>query len=485
MSRSVRLWIGLVVVSLLAATVPAVTLGAPPNNDAFSAATTIGSLPFAADPALTEATVEPDEPGSCQSPPAASVWYSYHAGSSGFVRVALEGETKWLVRVAVFRVDGAGITGLTEVFCTPTDLTDFLFEASVGTTYAIQLATANPDSAAAHLDISAPTPPANDAFARATRITSVPFTADTEDLTAAGVEPNEPTDCLAGDRTAWYDFVAPADATVNLTYEAAGVAQLAVFQGDAIDQLTLLDCGPLSGEGRVSLSVHNGSTYHLRMSLAENFAFQYGVRLDIAAAPPPTSFFHWVPSSPIPGEDVRFVDDSEDVAGIGIVSWHWRFNDGSTADGPSATHRYRKDGAYPVNLDIRTADGRTAALTRSVVVKTHDVRIDRFAVPTSVKVGRTFKISLDVSSRHDAEQVVILLYRTGPTGEVEVAVVGGSVPKAGRGRRATFVFQDRLTAADAASGSVTYRVVVELFDEGRDIDPSNNAASSPPVKVKR
>ncbi len=484
MSRSLRLWIGLVVLALLAASVPAVTLGAPPSNDAFSAATTIGSLPYATDPALTEATVEPGEPGSCQSPPAASVWYAYHAGSSGFIRVALDGEAKWLVRVAVFRVDGPGFTGLTEVFCTPTDLTDFLFEASVGTTYAIQLATAYPESAAAHLDISAPAPPANDAYARATRITSVPFAGDAEDLTAAGVEPNEPTDCLAGDRTAWYDFVAPDDATVNLTYDAAAVAELAIFQGDAIDQLTLIDCGPLSGEGRVSLAVHRGSTYHLRMSLADSAVFQYGVRLDIAAAPPPLIFFHWVPSSPVPGEDVRFVDDSEDVAGVGIVSWHWRFHDGSTADGPSATYRYRKDGAYPVTLDIRTGDGRTASLTRSVLVRTHDVRIDRFAVPASVKVGRTFKVSLDVSSRHDAEQVVVFLYRTGSNGEVVVAVVGGTVPKAGHGRKATFVIQDRLTAADGAGGSVTYRVVVKLFDEGRDIDPANNTATSPPVKVK-
>ncbi len=461
-----------------------VTSAAAPGNDGFASAAQVGSLPFGDDPALAEATLEAGEPGDCQGSPTASVWYSYHAGSTGPVRVALSGEFAPLIQIAVYRADGPGFAGLTELYCTISDQTDMLFSAASGSTYDIQLATTRPDLAAAHLVVSAPAPPPNDDFDQAAGIGSLPYNGAELDLTAAGTQPGEPTDCLAGDRTVWYDFVAPADATLIETYDASAEAQLAVFSGTTLGGLTLLDCGPPSSEQRLMLAVHKGNTYHLRLSLAENppWSPAYVAQLDVALPPSPTVMFFWSPSSPIPAEDVQFTDASDDL--IGIDEWHWRFDDGSTADGPHATHRYLRDGTYPVTLVVGTSDGRTASLTRNVLVKTHDVRIVRFKVPGSVKVGRTFEITLDVVSRRYREQVVVLLYRSGPTGEVEIAAVGGTIPRAGDGRRAQFVFNDRLTVSDAANGTVSYRVVVDLSDEGRDITPANNTATSPPVRVR-
>lgn len=460
-----------------------VALAAAPTNDDLAAATGIGTLPFAADPVLLDATIEPGEPGDCQGTPTSSIWYSYTPSTTGQVRVTLDGEFGALIQIAVFRDDGPGVSGLTQLSCSWSDVTDILFEAVGGLHYYVQLATTRPDLAAAHLAITIPAPPGNDGFASATRISSLPFAAEREDLTAASLELGEPTDCRIGDRTVWFDYVAPADGSLSGTYQASSNAQLAVFTGGTLSGLTLIDCYEPTGETRFALAVRQGETYHLRMSVAESPFFQYGVSLDLREAPAPYVDFRWSPGYPVAGEEIRFADDSSDTAGFAIDGWHWQFDDGTTAEGQVVFRHYARNGDYPVTLTIHTTDGRKASLTKTVHVESHDIRISRFRVPRVGIVGRLARIEVRVTSRFGPESGLVLIYRSTSNGEVELAAVPVRIPRSGHGRHATVVVKDRISAEDAVAGTVTYRVVVRY--EMPDVDPSDNQATAPPMRVRR
>ncbi|MFM9008052.1 MAG: PKD domain-containing protein, partial [Bacteroidota bacterium] len=67
------------------------------------------------------------------------------------------------------------------------------------------------------------------------------------------------------------------------------------------------------------------------------------------------------------GAPVLFADSSLS-SGQAIVSWQWNFGDGSTASGSNASHSYASPGTYAVTLDVSTADGCFASVTRSINV---------------------------------------------------------------------------------------------------------------------
>lgn len=59
------------------------------------------------------------------------------------------------------------------------------------------------------------------------------------------------------------------------------------------------------------------------------------------------------------GEELRFNGSwSYDADGT-IVSWHWSFGDGTTANGTTVTHVYTKEGSYTVLLKVTDNDGAT------------------------------------------------------------------------------------------------------------------------------
>jgi hypothetical protein len=88
-------------------------------------------------------------------------------------------------------------------------------------------------------------PPANDAFADATPIGSLPFS-DFSDRTAAGMESGEPafTSCGFISHTIWYAFTPTQDTTVFAHGNAGGVNSfIAVYTGGSPGNLTEVGCG--------------------------------------------------------------------------------------------------------------------------------------------------------------------------------------------------------------------------------------------------
>jgi PKD repeat protein/FlaG/FlaF family flagellin (archaellin) len=53
-----------------------------------------------------------------------------------------------------------------------------------------------------------------------------------------------------------------------------------------------------------------------------------------------------------------------------IAAYDWTFGDGASANGESVSHAFSSPGTYDVTLTIRTADGTTRSVTRSVTVET-------------------------------------------------------------------------------------------------------------------
>jgi PKD repeat protein len=95
-------------------------------------------------------------------------------------------------------------------------------------------------------------------------------------------------------------------------------------------------------------------------------------RPDDACDLPPEASFAWEPESPLSGEQVRFVATVTDDDGPGGVSLRWDLDgDGELDDGtgPEVAHAYARPGTYAVRLRASDAEGESAEVTRSVVVR--------------------------------------------------------------------------------------------------------------------
>lgn len=69
------------------------------------------------------------------------------------------------------------------------------------------------------------------------------------------------------------------------------------------------------------------------------------------------------------GEEIRFNGSlSYDRDGT-IVSWHWSFGDGTTANGAVVTHAYTAAGSYTVALTVTDNDGATDTFTTIALIK--------------------------------------------------------------------------------------------------------------------
>lgn len=107
-------------------------------------------------------------------------------------------------------------------------------------------------------------------------------------------------------------------------------------------------------------------------------------RVTIRLAPPGvvippfdvTAGFHWVPTAPAVGDQVRFATVCRAAADTGCVrdprgvatGYRWSFGDGVVAAGREAIHAYEAAGAYVVSLTVSDDAGRTARASRSLTV---------------------------------------------------------------------------------------------------------------------
>jgi PKD repeat protein len=326
--------------------------------------------------------------------------------------------------------------------------------------------------------------PANDDFANATGIASLPFTAVAQ-LPLASVEPGEPTPCATPygpvSKTVWYSFTPTETQSITAGIGNTSVSPVvAAYTGNAVGNLTELGC--LVFGGSVTFRAQAGTTYHFLVGGL--FGQSGSVEFRLAVTPPPVASFFFFPGDPSIFDAIQFYDTSFDPGGLGIATRAWQFGDGGSGSDCCPTHRYAADGSYTIQLVVTTPDGRTASTSQPVLVRTHDVAITRFSAPNAASSGQTRQISVGVNSKRYAETVEVQLFKSVPGGYQSVGSLTQSVPVRAANRTTDFNFSYTFTAADAQLGKVTFRAVANLLG-ARDALSADNEAVAPTTKVNR
>ncbi len=474
---------GRAAVNLLAATSAALVVcltwtagawAAAPANDAFDAATPIAVLPFSDTLDMTDASVESGEPAFCFGN-VQSAWYSITPAESGTLAVDTIGSTV-SSQVTLYRAHSSGFGGLSFVGCNNFG-DQGTFEVEAGVKYYIQASTIFGSGGTVHVAVKTQLPPANDDFANATAIGSVPFFEAT-DQRGATTEDDEPTTCrgISSPSTTWYAFT-PAQSDSYVAGRTGFGGAVAVYSGSSLSNLTQISCDSQQTVFRADA----GTTYYLQNAgggFLDGFA-----QFSLSVAPQAQAQFFYFPSDPSIFDTVSFYDASHDLAGIASRSWN--LGDGFTSTSCCPAHRYAADGTYTAKLDIVTTDGRTASHSQPVPVKTHDVAITRMTVPAKGQVGRTKPIAVAVNNSRYAETVQVAILRSVPgQGFEEVGQVTQRLPARAARRSTTFSISYTFDEQDASLGKVTFQAVATILT-ARDAHPADNTVIAPSTKVPR
>jgi PKD repeat protein len=461
----------------------AITAVAAPANDNFATATVIspGSLPFSDSVSIDAATLEPGEPSGCYQI-GKSIWYAITPTANGVLRADIGSSTFFDRILYVYRQNGTGFSGLSTVACAGpyyNGLSGATFTVVAGSTYYLQAGGFYPTSTGTlNLSVQAIPPPANDDFANATRVGTLPFT-DTLDTSAATTQAGEPFACGPTGGTAWYVYTPTQSGSVTASGSAPFQVQLDAYRGTTLGSLSSVACN----YGRLTIHVDSGATYYFQVA-----AFMSGggpIQFQLVQTPPPIANLFFYPGDPSLFDTVQFYNASYDPAQVGFQSQAWTFGDGTSSTLAAATHRYMADGSYTVRLSVTTFDGRTASTSTGLTVKTHDVAISKLTAPEAASVGQTRAVTVGVSNSRYDETVQVQLYKSDPTSYNGFDLVGTltqSVPVQSGNRTIGFAFSYTFTSADATVGKVTFEAIATIVG-ARDAQPADNTAISGPAKV--
>jgi PKD domain len=467
--------------------VPATANAAPPANDDFANATVIdpSSLPISEDVSTAEATAEGFESSNVACLPAEkTVWYSITTSTTGVLRADAAASSFSDTIVRIYKQTGSDPSGLNFLGCANpyyNGTTQVNVAVESGATYYIQAGDWFSGGGSLHLTVEMVPPPANDNFANAAAVASLPYT-DNIDTTAATVEAGEPGLCTPppSEKTAWYEFTPTASGSVSASV-GANFAPVGVgaYTGSSLSGLTQVACG--YGQ-RVTLHVEAGTTYHFQVG---SFGQQGGpVQFNLEVPPPPVAGFFFYPSDPSIFDTLQFQDQSYDPAQAGFSSEVWNFGDGASATNCCPTHRYAADGEYSVTISVTTTDGRTATSVPQVVhVRTHDVTISKVLVPQTANVGQTRTITVGLTNSRYPETVQVQLLKsvTG-AGWQQVGVLTQYVPVRAANRTTNFDFNYTFAPDDGLLGKVNFQAVAAIQGP-RDAIPGDNTFISLPTKV--
>ncbi len=466
---------GLLALALLACVRAGPASASPPSNDFFADAQAISSLPFTDSGDLNGTSTEPGEPQICNFQ-SQSVWYSFTPPAATAIRIDLNGSDPGVV-ANVYQSFGGGIGSLGFMGCFGFGGSTQI-SVSANTTYYIQAGSVSTGSAHLQLNVHQVPPPANDDFAAATTIGSLPFS-DFSDRSSAGMESGEPTFTSCGpiSHTIWYAFTPTQDTIVYAHGNAAGANSfIAVYTGDGLDSLTAVGCGSERNVWRATA----GKTYWIQVGsydgqpgAPESFA------LEVAPAPAVAAFVS--PPDPSTFDNAQFSASVFDPAAFGNVqSEHWEFGDGTTADGCCPTHRYAADGQYTAKVTATLDDGRVGSSSVQVNVRTHDVAITRMTVPQAASPGQTKSIIVSLTNRRYPETVQVQLSKSIVGGFAGVGTLTLFVPA---GKATDFKFSYVFTPDDATIGKVSFQATATIAG-ARDALPGDNAFTALPTRVK-
>lgn len=472
---------------MLAAVLSLGTIGLPaaaqaataPPNDSFAHATVITSLPYSTTEDTSQATWASSDPTGCTN--SGSVWFRFTPSSDMQIATNTAG-SDYDATVSVWTGTSRS---LSMVACSlPYGQGRTVFSATAGTTYYLLVGSCCGDGGNGggnlQLSVHQVFPPANDSFADATPIGALPYE-DTQDLTAATVEPGEqqPGCFYPGtNNTEWYSFTAPATESITAATNQFNVGA-AVYTGGSLTSLSQVAC--FASEGHVTFRAQAGTTYYFQVAVSSTINLR-PVTFHLSVAPNPDARFYFTPGDPNTYDTIQFYDASSDPADVGFSAHTWDFGDGSTSTDSNPAHRYATDGDYTVRLTVTTSDGRTDSVTQVVHVQTHDVAIARLAVPDSARVGETIAVNVFVEDTRYPENVEVDLFKSIPGGFSQAGSLTQPVAAGRAGQTTRFTVKCTVTSDDKAAGKVTFRADATIVDH-RDARPVDDELLSTPVTV--
>ena len=252
--------------------------GHPPANDGFLDALPVDSIPFSHSVDTSAATRQRGEP-SCGYGNESTVWYAFSPDEDTFIVADSEGSDY----SAIIGIWTESKFGLVREECSTPDSAVAL-EAEAGETYFFQVSRLpgfifrEPEPVPFELpgfslqfNISVAVPPANDDFANAQLVASLPFTMTVNNLTATE-EDGEPTpSCIEPydvEYTLWYRYTAPRDEILVADTEGSvpyGLA-MGVYTGDTLADLTEVACPAVfSIPMRVGFQAEAGQTFYFQI----------------------------------------------------------------------------------------------------------------------------------------------------------------------------------------------------------------------------
>ena len=255
-----------------------VAQGNPPENDGFLDATAIAGLPFDDTADLTAARTEFAEPSPfCAGIDGAStVWYTFEADADTLVLLETSG-SDFPSFIGVWRQT---VFGLHDVDCgaafAPDEGARIAFEAEGGRTYYFQVGRqpyGGPGQDGFSLSFRAEvvTPAANDDFAGAAAIASLPFHGSIDTLTLTQ-EPGEPSpSCLFYEEpasTAWYKFTPATDTILRADTEGTFFFSsfIGIYTGTSISTLDEVGCAyPNYPYTQFAFEASAGQTYYFQV----------------------------------------------------------------------------------------------------------------------------------------------------------------------------------------------------------------------------
>jgi len=258
---------------------------APPPNDNFAAATPIANLPFQVRLYTAGATSETGEPypvNNCGAgtPNGWTIWYTYTPATNQKVTIDTVGSDN-AIDIGVYT--GNTINTLTAVpagcsVWTIQQTAHVTFAAVAGTTYRIQL-----DTHGANTVVTFMLAPANDDFAAATQVTTLP-TQSPAIMRATSIEMNEPQPpCFFSgiNLSVWYKYTPATSGSLTVSAAYGGPQStstspiIAVYTGGALGNLTAVPGGcnwqPNSGRPDLTVSVMAGTTYWIQIGVSRSW----------------------------------------------------------------------------------------------------------------------------------------------------------------------------------------------------------------------
>jgi PKD repeat protein len=468
-----------IAVATLAVLAPGVAHADPPGNDDFDSPTVISTLPFTAEQDTSSATRTVDDPfrDCTNSTVARSVWFTYTAAEDGLLRFGTAGSAQDPA-VSAYTGERGDLRPAGGGDCARDPRNPATLRITAGTTYHLMVSDDDrTPGGALKLAVERVSAPANDDFADAQVVTSLPFAGEPADFGAASAQPDEPFGSCSSEGAAsvWYRYT-PARNEFLLTETES--AYVTVYEGATFEDLRARSCAPFPGYGGRVVELTAGRTYHLQLTGSSIT----GARLKLSEAPElrtSVGYTNYGDQSIYDTATAFQLSHAYDYDSP--VTSEWDFGDGTTLPATGAKeqrHRYTAEGTYTVTVRSKSADGRTSSGTQTIVVKTRDVGITSFRTPAVTMPGRPVTLTVGLANHRYADSVRVDFYKSVGNdwkylGERTVQMAADST--------AEVSMPYRIIGEDAAQGKVSFRAAVYLPSPARDSRPDNEVMSIPTV----